>query len=346
MNIETASISAIAVHYSGNKIADEGIRQSRALLTTTPEVAALLQQYFLSPFKSSEYYTFHHDSSLDLNEVYTYVTAIFENPESLYEQSVYLVKHLYESSNHPKIKPGELYVVYFNDYMLNGESVDAVGLFKSESREPFLKVFPTGENYTVEGEEGINIHKLDKGCLIYNSESEKGYVVSVVDNTGKSVEAQYWIDQFLHLKQREDAYFHTREALNLCKNFVTQKLPESFDVSKADQVDLLNKSVQFFKEKERFNLEEFAGEVMRQPDIIEKFKEYKADYEESHDVDVSQDFSISEQAVKKQARVFKSIIKLDKNFHIYVHGKREFIVKGFDQASGMHFYQLFFNEEN
>ncbi len=344
--METASISAIAVHFAGNRSAEEGIRQSRALLETTDEVKALLQQYFLSPFKSSEYFTFQHESSLELNEVYTYVRAIFDDPSSLYEQSVHLVKHLYESSNHPKIKPGELYVVYFDEYMLNGESVEAVGLFKSESKEPFLKVYPSGENYTVENEEGINISKLDKGCLIYNTEPELGYMVSVVDHTGKSVEAQYWIDQFLHLKQREDAYFHTREALNLCKNFVTQKLPESFEVSKADQVDLLNKSVKFFKEKERFNLEEFAGEVMKQPEIIEKFKEYKADYEESHDVDVSQDFSISEQAVKKQARVLKSIIKLDKNFHIYVHGKREFIIKGFDQASGMHFYQLFFNEEN
>ena len=31
------------------------------------------------------------------------------------------------------------------------------------------------------------------------------------------------------------------------------------------------------------------------------------------------------------ARYFKSVIKLDSNFHIYVHGKREWIERGFDE---------------
>ena len=344
--MESTFISAIAVHYAGNKTLEEGIRQSQSLLETEDEVSDLLQHYFLSPFKGSEYFTFHHESSLNLNEVYTYVTNIFNDPETLYEESVNLLKHLYESSDHPKIKGGEFYVVFFEDCPFKGEMLNALGLFKSESRESFLKVYPKGGDYSVEKDEGININKLDKGCLIYNTEGDKGYVVSVIDHTGKNSEARYWIDQFLHLRQREDDYFQTREALNLCKNFVTQKLPEDYEVSKADQVDLLKKSVEFFKEKERFNLEEFADEVMKQPEIIEKFKAYKTDYQKERDIDMEGDFSISEDAVKKQARAFKSIIKLDKNFHIYVHGKREYIVKGFDQASGMHYYQLFFYEEN
>jgi hypothetical protein len=41
---------------------------------------------------------------------------------------------------------------------------------------------------------------------------------------------------------------------------------------------------------------------------------------------------IPESAVKKQARSIKSIIKLDKNFHIYVHGHRELIEQGVDEA--------------
>ncbi|MDR0687903.1 MAG: nucleoid-associated protein, partial [Prevotellaceae bacterium] len=56
-------------------------------------------------------------------------------------------------------------------------------------------------------------------------------------------------------------------------------------------------------------------------------------------------FGISEAAVKRQARVLKSVIKLDKNFHIYVHGRREYITRGYDEKTGLHFYQLFFREE-
>ena len=51
------------------------------------------------------------------------------------------------------------------------------------------------------------------------------------------------------------------------------------------------------------------------------------------------------QAVKKQARVFKSVIKLDKNFHIYVHGNRELIEKGYDGAMGKHYYKIYFDVE-
>jgi hypothetical protein len=40
------------------------------------------------------------------------------------------------------------------------------------------------------------INKLDKGCLIFNTEWENGDIVTVVDNTNKGVDAQYWIDVF------------------------------------------------------------------------------------------------------------------------------------------------------
>ncbi|MFN6039537.1 MAG: nucleoid-associated protein, partial [Bacteroidota bacterium] len=39
------------------------------------------------------------------------------------------------------------------------------------------------------------------------------------------------------------------------------------------------------------------------------------------------------------------VIKLDKNFHIYVHGKHEFIEKGFDEEKGKKFYKLYFDSE-
>ncbi|MNL79456.1 hypothetical protein D3C87_2060650 [compost metagenome] len=56
-------------------------------------------------------------------------------------------------------------------------------------------------------------------------------------------------------------------------------------------------------------------------------------------------FDISSQAFKKQAKIFKSILKLDKNFHVYIHGRADMIEKGFDDATGLNFYKLFFKEE-
>ena len=256
-----------------------------------------------------------------------------------------LFRSLYEQSIHPKIKGGEFYTVYFKDCIIDGEKVDAVGMFKSENKDTFLKVYPSGDGFEIESEKGVNINKLDKGCLIFNTEKENGYVVSVVDNTNKGTEAQYWINDFLHVQPRKDEYYDTQNILSLCKNFVTKGLPQQFEVSKADQVDFLNKSVQFFKEKESFDMAQFASEVIEQPDLIKSFNQYKSDFQKEREIQISDNFTISESAVKKQARSIKSIIKLDKNFHIYVHGSRELIEQGVDEH-GRKFYKIYYKEES
>jgi hypothetical protein len=343
---EQIEIESIALHFVGNKINDEGIRLSKSELKTDESINDLLLTYFFSPFKSNEYYNLYHESDIELNEVYSFVSEIFDNPDSLYDQSVHLAKHLYEQSVHPKVKGGELYIAYFRDVILDGETLDAVGLFKSETKETFLKVHQKNDGFSVESEAGINIHKLDKGCLIFNTERDKGYLVSVVDNLNKGAEAQYWIDHFLHVQHRNDDYFQTKNVLSMCKSFVVEKFPEQFEVSKADQADLLNKSVKFFKENDNFDFDDFASAVIQAPDVIHSFNSYKTEFEVDNNLKLNNNFEISDAAVKKQSKVFKSVIKLDKNFHIYVHGDHQQIVKGFDPVTGMNFYQLFFKEES
>ncbi|MDR1984460.1 MAG: nucleoid-associated protein, partial [Prevotellaceae bacterium] len=198
--------------------------------------------------------------------------------------------------------------------------------------------------FEIESEQGININKLDKGCLIFNTERENGYVVAVVDNSGKGAEAHYWTDDFLHIRQRHDEYYNTQHILSLCKDFVKEELPQQFEISKGDQAALLNKSVKFFKEKDNFNLDEFANEVMEHPDVIQSFNQYKKDYQQEYELDLADDFTISESAVKKQSRVFKSVIKLDKNFHIYVHGNQNLIEQGVDNNGK--FYKIYYEKEN
>jgi len=56
-------------------------------------------------------------------------------------------------------------------------------------------------------------------------------------------------------------------------------------------------------------------------------------------------FEISNKAVKKQARVFKSVLKLDKNFHIYIHGDKKLIERGTDEV-GRKFYKIYYEEES
>jgi len=345
MDFLKSQLCEIVLHKVGNKINEESCSYSSSEMNVTEELKDLLLYYFITPFKSNEYFNLYHESDLNLNEVFVYVSKIFNNPDNLFEQSVNLAKHLYEQSVHPKIKGGEFYTVYFKDCIVDGITTDAVGIFKSENKDTFLKVYSSGDGFEIESEMGVNINKLDKGCLIFNIEKEKGYVVVVVDNTNKGTEAQYWINDFLHVRPRKDEYYNTQNILSLCKNFVTNGLPKEFEVSKADQVEFLNKSVQFFKGNESFEMADFAKEVIVQPDLIESFNRYRTDFQKEREIEISDSFHISESAVKKQARSIKSIIKLDKNFHIYVHGSRELIEQGVDE-NGRKFYKIFYKEES
>lgn len=338
-------IDQLAVHKVGSKYNNEIVRFSEDLLNVDDDIKELLKQYFLTPFKSKEYYNFYHESDLNLNEAYHYAKAIFDDPDQVLEQSKNFAKHLFENSTHPNINGGELYTVYFQDLEFEGEPVDAIGLFKSETRDTFLKVYPSNDNYTIESEQGIDIKKLDKGCLILNLEKENGFIVTTVDKLSKGEDARYWIDDFLKIKQREDEYYHTENVIKMYKDFVTKELPTEYEISKADQADLINKSKTFFKEADNFEMEDFTEKVIEDKEVIESFNQYKKVYESENEVEISEEFQISDSAVKRQARVFKSVIKLDKNFHIYVHGNREYISKGTDDKTGMQYYQIFFNEE-
>ena len=82
------------------------------------------------------------------------------------------------------------------------------------------------------------------------------------------------------------------------------------------------------------------------PEIArQECRDDKDEYEQERDIQIEDEFAISDSAVKKQSRAFKSVIKLDKNFHIYVHGNNQYIKKGYDETTGMYYYQLFFKEE-
>lgn len=348
----------MALHRVGNKETDEGYVLSGREATLTEALQDLLVRYLISPFKVEEYYHLWHEDGLEMNALWTAARAIFSDPESLLEESQHIARHLYDACTHPNIKSGDLFVVYFSQCQLNGESMDALGIFKSENKSQFLKVMHDEEEWSREAEnrsasavfrmeidKGIDIGKLDKGALIFNSEGDKGFVVSVVDTTNRGMDAIYWKDNFLGVKQRQDEYYNTHQVMQAYKKFVTDELPTQFqDVSRADQADLLNRSVDFFKQNDNFEMSDFERDVLGQEEVIESFKQYREQFEEEHGVEIADSFAISEGAVKKQARSYKSVIKLDKNFHIYVHGDRRLIEQGEDEKGK--FYKVYYEEES
>lgn len=347
---QDATLQNLSIHHIGNKANDEFyiLSEGEIDLRQDEVLPDLLMQYFMKPFtKINEVYRFFHpNDSLELNEVYHFSKKFFDGELSLHEYSIHIAKHLYEVSEHPKIKSGELYVVALKNVQMEGEERNAVGIFKSENKETYLKVYPEQGGFQLNYErEAININKLDKGVVIVNDEEAEGYKVLTIDQTNSS-EAVYWKDNFLQVKSRNDNFQQTGNLMKVYKNFVTEKLDEVFELEKADKIDLLNRSMNYFKSKETFDEAEFEEEVIGNPQASSLFKEYKQSFEEEFDSPFQSNFAIADNAVKKMQSTYKSVLKLDKNFHIYVHGKREYLEKGFDEEKGMNYYKLYFEQEN
>lgn len=336
-------LSKIIVHKVGNRINQESLILSQEELQLDEEMKELLEDFFLKAFKSEEQFSFYSDTYLVNNPVYSSVSEIFEDRDKFVYEAENIAQHLYEVAENPRVQSGELFIAYFEgEENADRNKIDYIGIFKTENKNPFLKISPQNDAFEIEKDYGIGLSKLDKGALIYNSSKETGYVVSVVDNN-KNGDMYYWFEDFLKVKQRDDEYFQTQETLTVYKEYITKQLPQEFETTKADQADFLNKSITFFKEKETFDYDEFTKEVLEDPNVIESFGNFKSDYEQEMQVSISEDFAISEAAVKKQSRGFKSVIKLDKNFHIYVHGDRKMIETGQDEKGK--YYRLYFEEE-
>lgn len=334
-------IKACAIHRVGNKLRDESCILSENIYNGCDNVYNFLIEYFFTPFKSEEYFSFYHNINITMNEVYMCVRNIFSNPNTILNHSIDLAKHLYEKSIHPKVKGGEFYVVYFEDCIIDGKNTNAIGLFKSENKDTFLKIHHKNQEFIIESEKGINLNKLDKGCLVFNIEEENGYLVAVVDNTNKGSEAKYWTDDFLHVHPRKDSFNQTQNLLSLCKSFVSH-LP--CNNGKIEKATYMNRSVEALKE-ESVNINTFAEQVFENPKLVSEFKQYKETYQKERDIEIDDSFSTASNAIKRRATGTMTTIKLDKNFDINIHGGEQYIIRGYDEERKMYYYQLFFNEE-
>lgn len=350
LDFNSVKLKHIALHKVGNKIQEEALSLSDFELELedgSPLKKGMLE-YFLKPFKEGAMYHFWDESEdLNINEMFGFSLRMFANTfDEFMLQSKNMAKHLYETSTHPKIKGGEFYVTYLEDCIVDGDVVDAIGLFKSENKEQFLTVKDSEDGYFgLSQEEGTNIKKLDKGCLIVKAEEEKGFKVILKDSPKKSVEALYWKESFLRLKAREDSFFHTQNLLNICKGFVEDVFNEDHNVEKPEQIDLLNRSWKYFSENDEFNVVQFENEVIEEPQVIDAFKEYKADFIEKFEIPTYDEFNISQNAVKRLKKEFKTVIKLDSKIQIGVNGNEQNIEKGFDNEKNMKYYIVYFNEE-
>jgi len=337
-----AAIKKLIIHGVGNKLKENELVLSRECVDiSNGSLCSLLGKYFFQCFKDNGLYSFKHETTLVFNEVYQYVKSIFNDLNSFQVCSENISKHLYEVSTHPNIKNGELCIAYIKGSLINGTAYDAVGLFKSESKEAFLKFNNNIDTYTVQWEQGINTNKLDKGCIIFNVQMEKGYKILVVDSE-TIIDTKYWIDDFLGIQKVNDDFFKTKVLVNACKEFVKK----DFLGDKTEKVTILNNVVEYLNSNSYLNIDDFSSIVTDRASSSESLRGYITNYAEKKECIDIENFSIDQSAIKS---IIKNIIKLDTDIEIKIkpsaRRSSQYLEKGFDENKQMYFYKIYFNEE-
>lgn len=346
---QDSELKQLFIHSVGNKTQDEfySLSEKPFDLHKDELLHQLFKHYLLSPFiKVNEVYRlFHPSGDHTLNEVFQLATQFYDGRLDFKTFSQSIARYLYEVSNHPKIKRGEIYVAEIDNVQFEGESHRAIGIFKSENKNTFFTVSPLQEGFDVDFEnQAVNIDSLDKGVIIINSEREEGFKILVIDQTSKA-DAIYWKDDFLQVTARNDSYQKTANIMKVYKDFVIEKIDETFEVGPSDKIELLNKATAYLNTHETFDLEEFGEEVIRNPQAMDLFRNQKEYFEDEYDMVIGESFDISDKAVKKIKSSFKNVIKLDKNFKINILGNKERIESGYDQEKGLNYYKLYFENE-
>lgn len=344
MKAKIDKITHMIVHHVGNKSNGEGVGFCNSELdfeSIEPELLKLLER----SFNLNDLYHFFYEGSVSLNPVFSFTKEIFDHPDAIVVQSRHIAKILYDCSTHPKVKPGELSVIYISGYELEGETVDAIAIIKSETRQSVLQLDRTQDGYVVSMNDTINLSKVEKGCLVFNVDEEEGYRIAVVDNSSSSGDAKYWKDSFLHVASYNGAHHQTSSLISLATEFICENVAGDKSISSVEKAMIANRSKQVLTDSEQdtITFDDYSHAVFKDARLEDKFARY-AEENAPKELAELDTISVERKAVNKR-RSSMSTIHLDDNFDIFIRGGEDHILRGYDENAGMSYYMLYFENE-
>jgi len=348
INLYSTLITSLSIHRVGNKSRNEGVLLSSQPYQMEDELAPLLKEFFLKPFRDKEenYFQFTHDADLEFHSLFNLISAALDEPQEIHEHSRKITQHLFDQSTHPHIKSGEVYIAYLENLQIDNEKVDGIGIFKSEVKQDFLQFKEGSSQLDAVLQQGVNLNKLDKGALIFNTKKEEGYKILSIDSN--RYDTRYWLESFLGVSAFEDENFYTKKYLKFCQDFAKDVVLPAED--KKEEVLFMNRAVNHFAKNDQFEETAFVNEVIDNPDLIPEFKHYKTEQAPKYKIEDLTTFPIANTAVSAARKKIKNVIELDTNIQIKMdfintESAEKFVEKGWDEEKQMYYYLVYFNKE-
>jgi hypothetical protein len=345
INFHSATLRSAILHYLPK---NEGINQpvySTDTLSQTKDISGALFKLIQSQFKEPKYYSFDYfNEDLVLNPLYNYVNNTFDDETSILENSIKSAKLLFEKSKNSFIDGGYFLFGIIDDLLVDDELTSGLYIIKLEEKTQIFDIEQDEKNLSHLIEKtGYSFEKPHKICLILNINRDSGYKILQIDPKNK-LEAEYWYKEFLYLKPYSDKHYFTSDYIKLTVNFA-KKSGTFKEEETVEKIDLCNKTKEYFSKNEQFNEEEFLDTVFDDTRKKSEFLNYKSNTEAELNKNYAKEFEISEHMVQKSNTMFRSILKLDKNFHIYIHGDRDKIER-IVEKDGTKYYKIYFETES
>jgi hypothetical protein len=328
------TIKAAVVQRVGNKSNEDGVSFSDSLCQLDG-VEEYLLEVINASFKFDDWRQFYYIDDLELNPAYRFVSKIFENESAIIKQANNLARHLYEQSIHPNIKIGEFYVVLLEGCEVDGVETNAIGLFKSELHETVLTVKMENNRLVLSPEIGMSLKKLEKGCIVFNVEKEKGYKVVVVDNTLSNKDAHYWVDNFLHVRNCDDDYHQTERLTEMCKKFV-EKVSEQ---SAVDGAIIAKKATELLKSEEKLTVDNLPELLCQNDEQKVEFAAYRKSFEEENGA-LNDEVVLVKKAVNYKPVTRMNTLRIGDEFEVKVLNPEARMAQGSDDMGK--FWKLYY----
>ncbi len=299
----------------------------------------MLKEFFIKPFASIKTeFVFSHPVDLTYNVVYQTALRILNNGD-LIKCSQDIFRHLQSVSTLPTIKDGDVFVTKVADIVIGDSYFDGLGIFKIERKSEFIETYlDEGGNMQFAIKNGFASNRIDKACLIvFMEKMPRCFLIDMSKDT------KFWKQDFLGLVPKPNAYSQSKAAVQVFLSFVNEELKERADLSREEEVSLLNRWTEEVKNADKFEVTQVAAQVLEDKDVRDAFSEYCRAYEEREGIKLAGSFDVDRKAVTLPKKV--RTIKLDDTVEINLMRTGSFIERGYDEKRGMNYYKFYFSKE-
>lgn len=338
-DIKIGTPTIATVQKVGNKTKEEGIT-----FTTRADDVSFASEFISSliknTFKFDVFCQFDSIESLDLNLSYRFVRNIFNNKDDIVKQSNNLARHLYDQSIHPNISNGEFYVIYIKDCILEHKNIDALLLLKTEAKDSFLTVSYENGEYFIRPHLGLSTKHLDKGCLIFNTQPDEGYLISIVETSTVRQDGRYWSNNFLYVKDIITDFQYTENIVNFCSS-VVQRINKENPEKSLEMAKASRRITQMLQNGIEINTNKLISSLMIDDEITSILLSYQKEYEDRI-CKMPETFRCIQSATKQKKITKANVLKIGTDFEIKILNPSAIIEQGYDDEKKKNCLKLYY----